>query len=111
MQMRRMASCALLMLGVAAAALGGCERVAQPAGTRLALREPTAEDAKAFVAKAEADLMKISEYAGRASWVMSNFITEDTEWLQSKANAEATTMASAYAREAARFNKVETDPI
>jgi peptidyl-dipeptidase A len=111
MAMTRMASCVLLMLGVAAAALGGCERAAGPAANNAGTSEATADEAKAFVAKAEADLMKMSEYASRASWVMSNFITQDTEWLQAKANAEITTMASAYAKQAARFNTVQTDPV
>ena len=42
---------------------------------------------------------------------MNNFITEDTQWLQAKASAESNTLQTRYARDAARFDGVEADPV
>lgn len=94
-----------LLMGVAAVGLSSCGQKQESAAA------PSVDDATAFVAKAETDLANMSEYAGRAAWVMSNFITDDTEWLQARAGAEANTMASTYAKEAARFDGVDVDPV
>ena len=72
---------------------------------------PTPQEARAFVEKAEADLAAMSEYVNKASWVRATFITEDTQWLEAKANGEMTEKTSAYAKEAARFDDVEVDPV
>ena len=94
-----------LLMGVAAVGLSSCGQKQESAAA------PSVDDATAFVAKAETDLANMSEYAGRAAWVMSNFITDDTEWLQARAGAEANAMASTYAKEAARFDGVDVDPV
>jgi peptidyl-dipeptidase A len=107
MQVKKLALAAMLMVGAAALALTACERMDPPGGLEAA----TPEAAREFVAKAEGDLMEMSEYAGRAAWVMSNFITQDTEWLSARAGAEITSMASNYAKEAARFDDVDVDPV
>ena len=39
---------------------------------------PTVEEARAFVDDAEARLVELWIDAGRAAWVQSNFITDDT---------------------------------
>jgi len=67
----------------------------------------TAEGAAAFVAKAEADLGALSEYVGRVQWVRATYITHDTMWLESKANAQYTELQVKLANEAARFNDVQ----
>ena len=72
---------------------------------------PTVAEAVAFVAKAEADLAKEAEYYNRAAWVQATYITEDTDWLQAKANAEKTALSVRYAKEAARFDHVQVDPV
>ena len=72
---------------------------------------PTAAEAKAFVARAEEALAKESEYASRAQWVQNTYITDDTNWLTAKANAEATDLSVRYAKEAARFNGVKVDAV
>ena len=51
---------------------GGSPTPAQAAG-------PTAADAKAFVEKADAELLDLSRRLSQAQWVSSNFITTDTE--------------------------------
>ena len=42
---------------------------------------PSAAEAEAFVAKAEADLAAVDEYESRAAWVQETYINDDTNWL------------------------------
>ena len=72
---------------------------------------PTVAEAVAFVAKAEADLAKEAEYYDRAAWVQATDITEDTDWLLAKADAENTALSVRYAKEAARFDHVPVDTV
>ena len=113
MQMKAVTLCAVLMMGTAVTTLTACsqrETVAETAGQDNMLTL-TPEGAKAFVAKAETELKAINEYSSRASWVMANFITEDTQWLQARASAEDNSLSTRYARDAARFDKVAADPV
>jgi len=73
--------------------------------------KPNAADAKAFVEKAEAQLAAFSEYANRVSWVRATYITEDTLWIDARAQAEQKTMATAFAKQAAKFDGVAADPV
>src|SRR3569832_714004 len=91
---------AVLAVSLALAARG------EPAGGA-----PTAAEAQAFVAKAEADLSKLSEYQARAARVQATYITDDTGRLSAKANAEETDLSVRYAKEAARVDLVQGDPI
>ena len=102
-----------LLAAVAAAALATGLSAAPPALAQAPTVQaaPTAEEARAFIDKVEADLAKISQYVSRASWVRATYITEDTMWLEAKATAEATDMATRYAMEAARFDNVEVDAV
>src|SRR5580693_1129792 len=72
---------------------------------------PTTAQAKSFVAKAEKDLAEISVYAQKADWVQETYINDDTNFLTAKAGAEATEMATKYAKQAARFDHVEVDAV
>lgn len=94
----------LLMVSAALLALGQ----AAPAAAAAA---PTASEARTFVQQAETELDRLSEYLSRASWVQATYITDDTNWLVAKANAEYTDAAVKYAQGAARFAKVEVDPV
>jgi peptidyl-dipeptidase A len=73
--------------------------------------KPTAADAKAFVENAEAQLEKANAFSARAAWVRANFITADTQWLEAKASAEGTELATRLAKEAARYDGVAADPV
>jgi peptidyl-dipeptidase A len=73
--------------------------------------EPPAAEAKAFIEKAEAELARESEYLNRVQWVQNTYITDDTNWLVAKANAESTALSVHYAKEAARFDGVAADPV
>ena len=53
-----------------------------------ALTAPTAADARAFVAKAEADLSADADFQNRAAWVQATYINVDTNFLAARATAE-----------------------
>ena len=93
----------LKLMAAAAAAVLAC---AAPA-----MAQPTAADAKAFAEDAEAQLDRANAFANRAQWVRANFITEDTQWLEAKANAEQNELVTRLAVEAAKFDGVKADPV
>ena len=64
---------------------------------------PTVEDARVFVDAAEARLLDLWQTAGRASWVQSNFITEDTNAMAAATTADLMAATTELASEAARF--------
>ena len=70
----------------------------------------TPAGAMAFVNDAETRLAVAGEFANRAAWTRANFITEDTQWLETKASGEFNALASRLAKDAARFNAVAADP-
>lgn len=95
------------------AILAACEQAAQsePAATaaehaRVEPAGPTAEDAAAFIAKSEQQLEQLVQHNERVAWVLSNFITEDTELLSAKAAEQLTSAQVEVASAAARFNDV-----
>ncbi len=95
-----------LLTAAAAAVLtlcAGLPAYAQSARSAAAAA-PTAAEAQAFVADAEAQLEKISEYAARIAWIRATYITPDTMALEAQANAEFTELGVKLAKGAARFN-------
>ena len=70
---------------------------------------PTAAGAKAFVEKAEEQLLKVSIGAERANWVAANFITEDTELIAAEAGQRRMELAASLAKEATRFDGLALD--
>ena len=67
-------------------------------------KAPTAEEAKKFVDEAEQTLLTLWIDAGRADWVKSTYITDDTEILAAQANEKAIAAAVAFAKQATRFD-------
>jgi peptidyl-dipeptidase A len=74
-------------------------------------QSPTAEAAKAFVAKVESDLAEMLERYSRAYWIEITFITDDTNWLKAKINADLTALQVAEAEQAETFDHVDVDPV
>lgn len=74
---------------------------------KAAEAELTAEDAKAWVAKVEADLNEFSKEAGHVYWLNSTNINHDSNTLASKYGAESTLKSVAYANEAAKYARIE----
>ena len=70
---------------------------------------PTPAEAKAFVEKAEAELLGASISAERAAWVAANFITDDTEVVAAEASQRRMELVAGLAKEAARFDGLALD--
>jgi len=73
--------------------------------------QPTAEQAKSFTDDAEATLSELAKISARAAWVASNFITFDTEQIAANADKAYNVKAVELAKEAAKFNGLELDPV
>ena len=86
----------LVIAGTLALGIGAC------AGES----DPTVSDARVFVEAAEARLLDLWRTAGRASWVQSNFITEDTNGIAAAANADVMAATTELASAAARLNEL-----
>jgi len=76
---------------------------------RDATSEPTAEEAKQFIADAEATFEELGPYAGHVYWINSTFITYDSDKLAQKVSEDFTALGVKLAKEASRFNDVELD--
>lgn len=68
----------------------------------------TADDAQKFVTEANGTLLRLGVEQQQAEWVAENFITDDTEALGARASQALNDAAARYAKEAVRFDKVET---
>ncbi|HET6862446.1 MAG TPA: M2 family metallopeptidase [Pyrinomonadaceae bacterium] len=67
-------------------------------------------DADAFMKKAEARLLDLNIKAGRADWVRSTFITEDTENLSAEANDALIAATTELAEQAHSFEGQQLSP-
>ncbi|MFQ5818072.1 MAG: M2 family metallopeptidase [Terriglobia bacterium] len=88
----------LVLLAVPAAGIASPRASGENAGP------PTVSEARAFVEKAEKRLLDLWIKAERASWVQSNFITEDTEQMAAEARKEAIAVTMELAAAATRFD-------
>ena len=100
----------VVVIAVACASAGRAAEskpvVAKPSES---VTKPTAAEAKAFVARVNADLKKLYTDASRADWVKNTYITDDTEAL-SAAAAETLMLYTAQAiKDARRFDGVAAD--
>ena len=100
---------ALSMAAILAAVLS-CSKVSAPGGPPLPSSAPTAEEAKAFLANANATLLRLNTAGSQAGWVAQNFITEDTEALDSRATRALSDASAKFAKDAVRFDKVDLSP-
>ena len=82
------------------------ESAAEMAKNPVPGKAPTAAEARAFVEEAEATLLKLWIDAGRADWVRSTYITDDTEAVAAQANERAIAAGVAYAKKATRFGRL-----
>src|SRR5688500_9896815 len=71
----------------------------------------TPAGAKAFLAEANAELLKLVNAASRAGWTQNTYITPDTEVMAAQANEALVGASTAFAKEAFRFDKVQVSPI
>ena len=89
-------------LALAAIGLSGCVKRESAAAAA-----PTAADAKMFLSDVNDSMKRLQIEQNQAGWVQQNFITDDTEALQARVNQRATDAIAKYAKEAARFDKVD----
>ena len=71
-----------------------------------AAKPPTPEDARAFVERADARLLELSNRQQRADWVYSTHITDDTEKIATEANTDLLAATMELAAEATRFDSL-----
>ncbi len=83
------------------------ESAAEMAKNPVPGKAPTAAEARAFVEEAETTLLKLWIDAGRADWVRSTYITDDTEAVAAQANERAIAAGVAYAKKATRFGRLK----
>ena len=69
--------------------------------------ENDAARAEVFIAQAEKDLAALSVLAGRAEWINSTYLTDDTDALAAEFGARRTEMSVRFAKGAAKFDGVK----
>jgi peptidyl-dipeptidase A len=72
--------------------------------------QPTPEEARKFLEKAEQEIFDLGVKASRADWVGVNFITQDTEGIAADADEALNTASTNYAKQAHRYDKVALSP-
>ena len=83
--------------------LYACEQVTITVSDEPPASGPSVEEAVIFVAEAEQHLAALGQNSERMSWVLNNFITEDTEQLAAKASEQFTAAQVGIAVQAVRF--------
>jgi len=98
--------CAAAALAFAAAAPLAAEEAAAPVEATLAApaaQALTPDDARAWIAKVEADLAAFSVDYQHVAWLQATYINHDSDTLAAKYGADLTVKQVAYAGEAARY--------
>ena len=98
-----------LVLLAAGLSLSGCDvaNADNHANSSVEQSAPTAEEAAAFVDKAEEQLAELSEYGARVAWVNANFVTSDTTALNAEVSERFTKLGVELADKAKRFNGLD----
>jgi peptidyl-dipeptidase A len=71
----------------------------------------TTEEARKFINDAEEKLLLLGVDAGRAEWIKSTYITDDTEAIAAKLDEKVIGATVAYAKQATRFDGLKLDPV
>ena len=70
----------------------------------------SADQAQKFMTDAETRLLELSVKAGRADWVKSTFVTDDTEALAAAANENLIAATTELAEESRRYESLDLSP-
>src|SRR5579883_2164319 len=70
----------------------------------------TVADAKAFVDRAESELLKLNITDERAGWVHENFITDDTEILAANEDEKVIARTTELVEESKTFDRLQLPP-
>lgn len=105
---RRVATCAAALVVLSIVVFSSCSRSPQP-GTNSGGGGAvgTVAEAQTFMADAEKRLFELNLKSSRASWVQSNFITDDTEALAADANKDLIAATTELAEGARRFDGLQ----
>jgi peptidyl-dipeptidase A len=82
-------------------------QTSSPAHSTQAQAAPTVAEAEQFIKDAEARLNDITVRQSRASWVQSNFITDDTEILAAEANEVVIGATTDLAKQTTRYGNLK----
>ena len=72
-------------------------------------RKPSPEEARKFIDDVEQKLLLLGVDSGRADWVKSTYITDDTETLAAKLDERAIAATVEYAKQSTRFDGLKLD--
>jgi peptidyl-dipeptidase A len=75
-----------------------------------AASSPTVADAKAFMDRAEAELLKLTTFQERAQWVQETYITDDTELLSASEDERVIARTTELIGESKRFDSLKLPP-
>ncbi|HVZ23387.1 MAG TPA: M2 family metallopeptidase [Vicinamibacterales bacterium] len=67
---------------------------------------PAPAEAKQFLDRVNETMKRLEIEQNQAGWVQQNFITDDTEAIEARVNQRVTDAIAAFAKEAAKFDKV-----
>jgi peptidyl-dipeptidase A len=105
--LRPILKCAAATLAIAAAAPLMAEEAAAPATASATAAALTPDDARAWIARVEADLAAFGVEYAHVSWINATYINHDTDTLAAQYGAELTVKQVGYATEAARYARIE----
>ncbi len=71
----------------------------------------TPEEARKFINDAEQRILALGVDAGRASWIKSTYITDDSEALSALMDERAISATVDYAKKSTRFDGLKLDPV
>lgn len=72
--------------------------------------DATAADAKQFIDNANETILRLGLESGQAAWVSANFITDDTEALNARANQRFIDAVAKFAKDAVKYDKADAPP-
>lgn len=98
-----------LLVG-AALGISGCGDKSSSSDKQASVAQKlTAQDAKAFVESASAEMEKLQYPAVQAAWAYATYINQDTAAVSAYLSEKLSSRASELAKEAAKFNDIEVD--
>src|SRR5262249_48005876 len=71
----------------------------------------TPDEARQFTDQAEQKLLSLNTDSGRADWIKSTYITDDTEAIAAKVDERAINAGVDYAKRSTRFDGLTLDPV
>jgi len=84
--------------------------VAPVSSGSVALKKPTADDARAFLARVDGELRRLWVARDRAGWINQNYITDDTEALAAAGEEATAEFVTRAIQESRAFDGVALDP-